>query len=457
MYTITCVIHNNFITVIYLQLMLKTIPVEDSNNISSINNISYPLIGKTVLLRIDFNLPIDNSNHITDYSRVVSAIDTIAYLVKQQAKVVLLSHFGQPKNGNNYEELAQNNQHLSFANFFPQIEKFLLKEYNYKLSFSALKIGSNELSAEVKNLKQGEILLLENIRFYPGEITNDIVFAEKISSLGDIYVNDAFSCSHRKHCSMVGIPAFIPSYVGFSLLKELNELENHLGKSFDNTFISDKKIITAIVGGKKISSKLPLIFSLSKKVDYLIIVGAMANTFLKANGCEIGNSFYEQDFLEQVRQFLNTPNRCKVIIPEDVTALVDSMEIKTIDCIDLSQQSDKNFQILDLGPSTTASITEILNKSNLVIWNGPAGYWEDYRFRTSTTEIASVIANLTLAKKIISVIGGGDTLATVSELGLNNGFSYISTGGGAFLEWLENDNLPGVLALKRIKHTEKSN
>ncbi|NDC44160.1 MAG: phosphoglycerate kinase, partial [Proteobacteria bacterium] len=302
---------------------------------------------------------------------------------------------------------------------------------------------SDYLNKETKNniiqsVKQ--LFLLENIRFYKEEEKNDLEFAKKLASLADIYINEAFSCSHRSHASVTGITKFIRSYAGETIINELNSLEKIFNKS--------NKPVTCIIGGSKISTKIDLISNLIKKVDFMIIGGAMANNFIKYNNFEIGKSLFEPNKEETIKEIISVAkkNNCKLIIPEDV--IVSTNENIAGKNKNLSE-IEANDIIFDIGPNTIKSIGEIINSSKTLLWNGPLGFFEKDFFANGSNEVAKLIKTNTQKKLLTSIAGGGDTAAAIKKANAEDGFSYISTAGGAFLEWLEGKILPGLKVLEK--------
>ncbi|MGB4191865.1 MAG: phosphoglycerate kinase [Rickettsiales bacterium] len=382
------------------------------------------LNNKKVFLRVDLNVPV-SEGVILDETRINKIIPTIEYLINANAKIILASHFGRPK--------SSDDQQYSL-NF---LQKILSKKLNQEVLFCSEAVGEKaENMANGLNSKQ--VMLLENLRFYPGETKNDFEFATSLSKLADVYVNDAFSCSHRAHASISELAEILPSFAGLLLEDEIDNLSNHLNSS--------NKPMMAIIGGSKVSSKLDLLNNLMDKVDYLVIGGAMANTFLKAKGIEIGKSFYEEDLLEAAKKILKYQNKCKIILPHDVVvakaiASNISNSIVSLDNISCEQM------ILDIGPLTCSTINQLLQECKTVVCNGPLGVFEHFPFCVGTISVAQAIAKLTKEKKLISVAGGGDIVAALSSAGLFEQFSYISTAGGAFLEWLEGKALPGIKVL----------
>ncbi|MBA8666931.1 phosphoglycerate kinase [Holosporaceae bacterium 'Namur'] len=381
------------------------------------------LSGKKVFLRADLNVPLID-NKITDDTRIIRLVPTINFLCSKGAIIILASHFARPE-GKFIPE-------MSLKNIVPALEKHL----SCKIKFIDDCIG-NKVENEINRSAAGDILLLENLRFYPEEENNDIEFAENLASLADLYVNDAFSCSHRSHASIVGITQFLPSYAGLLMEEEIANL---------NLVLNSKAAPrVAIVGGKKVSTKFKILSFLADKVDYLIIAGAMANTFIKAQGFEIGKSYFEDDFIGEARDFFNKTYQAKIFIPDDyVVKDAVSSQIEVLDTDQLKPSS----QIFDIGTTSVINICNILSSSKVVLWNGPLGLFEDEKFSTSTFFIARFIAKLTKADKLKSIVGGGDVVAAVEKSGTASSMSYISTAGGAFLEYLESGSLPGIDALK---------
>lgn len=378
---------------------------------------------KTVLVRVDFNLPIVQGQ-ITDLTRLKKVIPTIKYLISKEAKVVLISHYGSPKGKFSLD--------MSLA---PIVNKISEELGGMHVGFALDVIGKSTRS-KVASLKPGEVILLENVRFHIGEEQNDEVFAKEIASLGDIYVNDAFSCSHRIHATIDTLPKLMPSYAGLLLIEEMKELYNYLSQP--------KRKLMAVTGGSKISAKLALVHSLLKEADYLVVGGAMANTFLKAQGYDVGASLYEEDYIKHASDILNEAKRigCEVMLPTDV------ITAKAIDSCEYRVKSVKDVQademILDVGPRFLAEVIFALDEVKTVVWNGPLGVFERIPFDLGTTTIARAIASLTFSNKIKSIAGGGDVVSAINHAKLSENFSYISTGGGAFLKWLENKTLPTI-------------
>ena len=379
---------------------------------------------KKVLLRVDLNVPIKDGS-ITEYSRIKKILPTIKILAEKEAKIIILSHIGRPK-GKVVKSMS-----------LEPISKKLSSLLNKDVLFNKNIIDENTLS-EVNKVKKGSIMMLENIRFNQGEELNDIEFSKKLSNLGDIYVNDAFSCSHRSHSSIEGITKYIPSYFGIQITEEIETLKKITSEI--------KKPVTLIIGGSKISTKIKIIKNLIKKFNNIIIVGGMANTMLNHTGFNVGKSIFEKDCSSLIKEILDSSEKfnCKIMCPED--AIVS----KNIDGNgknkNISEIHDDDM-ILDIGPKTISSIKKIINDTNTVLWNGPAGYFENPNFQNGTKQILEAISDKTINDKIFSVAGGGETVAAINKFKKFNSFSFVSTAGGAFLEYLEGKTLPGIKAL----------
>ena len=379
---------------------------------------------KKILLRLDLNVPLSNGK-ITDTTRIDKILPTINFLLKNNAKVVILSHIGRPR-GKVVNELSLKPICESLKNKLKKNIKFIsknIKEVN---------------SIDLFDNYDEKIVILENLRFYEEEEKNDTEFAKHLASLADVYVNDAFSCSHRAHASTFEITKFIPSYAGLQLNLEIDAL---------NKITSEiKKPITCIIGGSKISSKINIIKNLIPKFDNIIIVGGMANNVLKFKGHNIGKSIQEDNCDKIIEEIfsLSVKKNCKIIYPEDVTVgknLNGSPEIKELNDV------LEDELILDIGPKSIKNINNIIEKSNTILWNGPAGYFENPDFAKGSLEIMKKIIEKNKANTIYSVAGGGDTVALLNSVGAVNNFDFVSTAGGAFLEYLEGKELPGIKAL----------
>ncbi len=391
------------------------------NNISDQNLI---LKGKKVLLRVDLNVPMKNGA-ITETSRIEKILPTIKLLIEKEAKIIILSHIGRPKG-----------QIVDGMSLEP-ISKKLSQYLNVDILFNKNEINENTI-LEINKISNGSIMMLENIRFHQGEETNSDEFSKKISTLGEIYVNDAFSSSHRAHSSIEGITKYLPSYFGLQIIEEINALKRITSEI--------KKPITLIIGGSKISTKIKIIKNLIKKFDNIIIVGGMANTMLNHTGYKIGKSIYEHDCGNLIREILENSKsyNCQVNCPIDVVVsktIVGIGKIKDINDI------KEDEMILDIGPKTIDSIKKTINISNTVLWNGPAGYFENPNFENGTKKILEIITEKTVKNKIFSVAGGGETVAAINKFKKLDSFTFVSTAGGAFLEYLEGKTLPGIKAL----------
>ncbi|WP_415304160.1 phosphoglycerate kinase [Candidatus Pelagibacter sp. Uisw_090] len=379
---------------------------------------------KKVLLRLDLNVPLNNGK-ITDTTRIDKILPTINFLLKSNTKVIILSHVGRPK-GKVVNELSLKPICESLKNKLNQDIRLISKNIK-KIKSTDLFDANNE-----------KIVILENLRFYEEEEKNDNVFARHLASLADIYVNDAFSCSHRAHASIFEITKFIPSYAGLQLNLEIDALSKITSEI--------KKPITCIIGGSKISTKINVIKNLIPKFDNIIIVGGMANNVLKFKGHNIGKSIQEDNCDKIIEEIfsLSIKKNCKIIYPEDVTVGKDlngSAQIKELN--DVSE----NELILDIGPKSIKNINNIIEESNTILWNGPAGYFENPSFAKGSLEIMKKIVEKNKANTIYSVAGGGDTVALLNSVGAVNNFDFVSTAGGAFLEYLEGKELPGIKAL----------
>ena len=383
------------------------------------------LHGKIVLLRLDLNVPISN-NKITDETRIDKILPILNYLIKKKSKIVVISHIGRP-NGKVVKELSLQPICENLENKINKKIK-LIKEDIFKLT-------KKQLFDHTTN----EIVFLENIRFYEQEENNDIDFSRHLASLGDLYINDAFSCSHRAHASVSHITEFIPSYAGLQLEMEIRALKKLTTEI--------KKPITCIIGGSKISTKITVIQNLIPKVDHIIIVGGMANNILKYKGHSIGKSTQESNcetIIENIFKSLNNSS-CTITYPEDVVIGKHMEDIPTTKELNEIMNDDI---ILDIGPKTIEKINDIIENSKTILWNGPAGYFENTNFSKGSFEIGKKIEEKNKLKQIFSVAGGGDTVALLNKIGIAKSFNFVSTAGGAFLEYLEGKELPGIKALK---------
>jgi len=379
----------------------------------------FNLNSKKVLVRLDLNVPFRNGK-ISDHTRIISSLPTLKEILKKNGVPVIISHFGRPK--------GKKNNNFSLKKIVNSLSKHLKK----KVIFCKNCVGL-EVKKVLENVKIGEIVLLENLRFHTGESSNNSKFAKKLTKYCDIYINDAFSASHRKHASIDKVTKLLPSGMGKNMEKEIVNLNKFLKKP--------KKPLTAIIGGAKMENKINLINNLLKKCNFLILGGGIANTFLKSNKFNIGKSIYEKKQLKNVIKIQKKAkkNNCKIILPTD---LIVSRKQRAVDYFNV----DKNHQILDLGNKSIFIISDIINESKTVIWSGPLGYFEKKPYDNGTNKIASLIDS---KKTLISVAGGGDTIAAIKKNKKYKNFTFLSTGGGAFLHWLEKLTLPGVEALKK--------
>ena len=381
---------------------------------------------KRIIVRVDFNVPLKDKK-IQDSTRIEQVIPFLQDLIKRKAKIILVSHLGRPKG------IRDNTLSLL------PIYKYLKKKLITNMYFYTGEIN-DEIKTKASYLKESEILLIENIRFFKEETENDEGFSKKLGELSEIYVNNAFSCSHRKQSSIYNITKFVKEvYAGPLLKKEITAI---------NLIVKNKKKpVTCIIGGSKISTKIGVISSLMKNVNNIVIVGAMANNFLAYKKHEIGKSIKEENSESLIKKILDDAeeNKCRVIVPEDCLVAKDfesgaiSKDIKSVEEDDI---------ILDIGPKTIKIIEEIIDKSNTVMWNGPAGYFENKNFALGTNAIAQKISENTKNRSLISVVGGGDTVSAINNSGLIFSFTHLSTAGGAFLEYLEGKDLPGLSVLK---------
>ena len=382
------------------------------------------LNGKKILLRLDLNVPLENGK-ITDTTRIDKIIPTINFLLKKNAKIIILSHMGRPK-GKIKNELSLKPLCESLKDKLNENIKLITKNLN--------EINSSDLF----NDQDGKIVMLENLRFYEEEEKNNSEFAKHLASLGDIYVNDAFSCSHRAHASIFEITKFLPSYAGFQLSLEINALTKITSEI--------KKPITCIIGGSKISTKINIIKNLIPKFNNIVIVGGMANNILKYKGHNIGKSIQEDNCDRIIEEIftLSKKEGCKIIYPLDVAVSRDlngSSEIKGLNDV------LEDELILDIGPNSIKDINNIIVESSTILWNGPVGYFENPNFAKGSIAIAKKIIEKNKANTIYSVAGGGDTVALLNSMGAVNNFNFVSTAGGAFLEYLEGKELHGIKAL----------
>ncbi|MCB9958628.1 MAG: phosphoglycerate kinase [Rhodospirillaceae bacterium] len=384
--------------------------------------------GKTVLVRGDLNVPVKNGT-VTDTTRLDRLAPTLLELADKGAKVVVMSHFGRPK--------GQRNLDYSLEPVVPALSTALGGK---PVSFATDCIGEAAEQA-VAALQPGGFLVLENLRFYPDEEKNDAGFAQKLAALGDIYVNDAFATAHRAHASTEAIARVLPAAAGRLMQAELEALTNALE--------SPQRPVAAVVGGAKISTKLDLLGNMVSRVNMLILGGGMANTFLYAGGTDVGGSLCEKDMADAARAIMNTAKEagCEIVLPVDAV-IASKLEAGVETATVASDAVPGDKMILDVGPGSVADVNAKLDGCKTIVWNGPLGAFETAPFDAATTAVAQHAAALTKAGKVLSVAGGGDTVAALDHAGVIDQFSYVSTAGGAFLEWLEGKDLPGVAALK---------
>lgn len=384
--------------------------------------------GKRVLVRVDLNVPVADGK-VTDATRIERIAPTIAELSKKGAKVILLAHFGRPKEGPSAEFSLE------------PIARATAEVLGRPVGFAADCIG-DKAAEGVAAMKDGDVLLLENTRFYKAEEKNDPAFTEKLAANGDLYVNDAFSAAHRAHASTEGLAHRLPAYAGRTMQAELDALEKGLGNPV--------RPVVAIVGGAKVSTKIDLLMNLVKKVDALVIGGGMANTFLAARGTDVGKSLCEHDLAGTAKQIMIEAAEagCAIILPTDGVVAKEFKAGAASETVAI-EAVPADGMILDVGAKTVQSVTDWIDRAATLVWNGPLGAFEIEPFDRATVAAAKHAAARTKAGKLVSVAGGGDTVAALNHAGVANDFTYVSTAGGAFLEWMEGKPLPGVEVLKR--------
>jgi len=383
------------------------------------------LKGSTALVRVDFNVPRDEHGKVTDDTRIQSALPTIRKLQQAGAKIILLSHFGRPK--------GEPDEENSLKFIVPILSNTLGTQVKF----------ADEINPNVaKDMQEGDVLLMENTRFHPGETKGNVALAKDMAAMGDVFIMDAFSAAHRDHASSAGIAEFLPAYAGLAMERELD----HISQALD----VPKTPVIAIVGGAKVSTKIDLLKNLVSRLDTLVIGGGMANTFLYAQGYNVGASLCEKDLKDTALQILSNAKtqNCEIILPVDLVVATEFKAHAKSHVCDLSSvKSDE--MILDAGPDTVTAIMDAMEASETLIWNGPLGAFELPPFDTSTVEAAKFAAKLCKAGKIIAVAGGGDTVSALNQAGVSDDFTFISTAGGAFLEWMEGKTLPGVEILRK--------
>lgn len=390
------------------------------------------LNGKVVMLRADLNVPMDENFNVTNTARIDRTVPTIRTLMSKGAKVVVISHFGRPEGKGDVKN--------SLSHVAPELQKALGKTVIFVDDCVGEKVGQ-----AIQNMKSDEILLLENLRYYNEEKKGDEAWAKELVKYADAYVSDAFSTAHRAHASMVAAPKLLPSAMGLLMAEEVNALTSGLN--------NPKRPLLAVVGGSKVSTKLDLLNNLVKKVDKLVIAGGMAHTFLKvqgADGINEKNSLVQMDMLDTARQILKTAteNNCEVLLPKDIVwakEFAPYAEHKTVDLNNIPNDGT----LLDVGEKTIAHINSKLDECKTVVWNGPLGAFELKPFDNATNLVAQHAAALTVKGQLTTVAGGGDTVSALANAGVADKFSYISTAGGAFLEWMEGKELPGVVIMKK--------
>ena len=379
---------------------------------------------KYVLLRLDLNVPLNNGI-ISDQTRIDKILPIINFLLSKNSRIIVISHVGRPN--------GKKNNNLSMRPICKNLEDKINKKIKL-INNDIFKLKKEDLFKD----KEDEIIFLENIRFYKEEEKNDISFAKQLASLADLFVNDAFSCSHRTHTSVSKITEFLPSFAGLQLEAELNALKKVTSEI--------KKPVTCIIGGSKISTKIGIIKNLIPKFNNIIIVGGMANNILHHKGNEIGKSIKEENCEAIIEEIFEKSKQhsCSITFPIDVLVgknLRSNSEVKELNEI------NEDDLILDIGPKTINTIKKVIEKSETVLWNGPAGYFENSNFANGSYEIAKAIVKKNKSKSIYSVVGGGDTIALINEINVIKNFNFVSTAGGAFLEYLEGKDLPGIKAL----------
>ena len=385
------------------------------------------LAGKTALVRVDFNVPMDGGK-VSDDTRLKAALPTIEALSAAGAKTVLIAHFDRPK-GKRVPEMSLR----------PVVEP-LAALLGKPVAFADDAVGE-PAAAMIASLNNGDVGMLENIRYHAGEEQNDPAFAEELAKIGDIYVNDAFSAAHRAHASTEGLARALPAYAGVNMQRELEALDAALG--------NPQRPVLGIVGGSKVSTKLDLLKNLVTKLDKLAIGGGMANTFLYAQGHEVGASYCEKDLADTAREIIKLAgqNNCKLFLPLDIV-VAEQMAAGVPTRVRTLGAVDDHERILDAGPETVARLKRAMANSKTLIWNGPLGVFEIPPFDKGTVEAAQEAARLAQSGALTAVAGGGDTVSALNHAGVKDQFTFVSTAGGAFLEWMEGKELPGVEALK---------
>jgi phosphoglycerate kinase len=408
-------------------ISLLTITIEIQRKAMILNTIrECDFSGKKALVRVDFNVPIKDGV-VTDDTRIRAALPTLTYLLDNGASLVVMSHLGRPK--------GKKNPEFSMAPIAKRFSELLGKDVQL-----ANDVIGDEVAKQVSSMKAGDVLLLENVRFYSGEEGNDPGFAKNLASLGDVYVNDAFGTAHRAHASTEGVSHYLPSYAGFLIEKEVKFMAPLLS--------NPEKPFVAIIGGSKVSSKIGVLESLVKTCDSIVIGGGMAYTFLAVQGHTIGKSLVEEEYKDVASSFLAKAKEkgVQVILPVDHlcgTEFKDDTEAISVDAVDIPE----NLIGMDIGPKTISMIVDVVNTAKNVVWNGPMGVFEFDAFAGGTLAVAKALAE----SKATSVVGGGDSVAAINKFNLADKISHVSTGGGASLEFLEGKVLPGIKALEKLK------
>ncbi|MBL4804010.1 MAG: phosphoglycerate kinase [Alphaproteobacteria bacterium] len=397
-------------------------------NFQSIKNID--VSGKRVLIRADLNVPARRGK-VMDTTRIDRLKPSIDYLREAGAKILILSHFGRPE--------GEQNPEMSLAFLIPTLEEC----WGCDISFAQDCIGEKAQKV-VDGMKSGDVTLLENVRFHKGEKANDPDFVSQLAKLGDIYVNDAFSAAHRAHASTEGLAHHLPAAAGLLMTQELNAL--------DAALENPEQPVAAIVGGSKISTKLNVLNNIVEKADYLILGGAMANTFLYAQGADVGASLCEAEMKDEALKIMETAKKanCEIVLPIDCV-VSQELRVKAENQIVDATNIPAGYMAIDIGPKSIAAYQKIFEDCKTVLWNGPMGVFEIKPFDSGTNALAQTAATLTNAGKLKSIAGGGDTVSALENAGVVGDFTYVSTAGGAFLEWLEGKSLPGVAALENAK------
>lgn len=383
--------------------------------------------GKTVIVRADLNVPMQDGT-VTDLTRITRFVPTLRQLSAQGAKIVVISHFGRPKGRDDSQSLKP-------------LAPILAQQSGLTVHFADDCIGNSVVCA-VRSLSAGDVLLCDNLRFHGEEEKNDAGFAQELAKLGDIYVNDAFSCAHRAHASTEALAHLLPAYAGLLMEEEL--------KALDAALENPARPVMAIVGGAKISTKLDLLNNLVAKIDVLVLGGGMANTFLAAQGVNVGKSLCEHDMLDQARAIAEKAqkNNCALLLPID-GLMATEFKANADHVITATDAIPADRMMLDIGPASVAAIEEKLADMKTILWNGPVGAFEIAPFDSGTTALARAVARSVATRGITAVAGGGDTVAALAHAGVEDKMTYVSSAGGAFLEWLEGKTLPGVAALMR--------